>query len=244
MRWCEWGDNIGTVQHFVVFPGMHGTPELMDDFRAAAPSDARVDVVALPLEMSDYSELADNFEATLGLTLDSILIAESFSGPLAIILAARTRVEALILCNTFATAPYLSALGLFPLSLIARIPPPSLFLRHFIVGAGATDSIVGQVRKAVERVPPGTLAKRARSALKVDVTRELARCTCPILYLQGTEDHVIHQRNGNAIVKAATVPVQVARIPGPHLVLKTAPRVAWSAIESFLESASAKEMLK
>jgi pimeloyl-[acyl-carrier protein] methyl ester esterase len=221
---------------------MHGTSELMDDFQATAPNDAHVDVVALPNHMSDYSELASYFERTLRLTPDAILIAESFSGPLAIMLAARAHVRALILCNTFATAPYSSMLGLFPLSLIARIPPPSFFVRYFIVGADAPDSMVEQVRKAVERVPPGTLASRARSALKVDVRRELAQCTCPILYLQGTEDHVVHQRSVDAIVRAASVPVTVVRIAGPHLVLKTAPREAWSAIESFLQDASAKEV--
>jgi pimeloyl-[acyl-carrier protein] methyl ester esterase len=213
---------------------MHGSTDLMDDFAAAAPHDSVVDVVALPGQLSDYSELADHFASTLRLTPDSILIAESFSGPLAIMLANRVRVAALILCNTFANAPYFGTLGRLPLALIARIPPPSFFLRYFILGTDAPDSLVAQVRKVVERVPAEVFAKRARSALHVDVTGELARCTSPILYLRGTDDHVIHEWSVDAIVRAATVPVSVVRIAGPHLMMKTAPRECWSAIGAFL----------
>lgn len=208
----------------------------MDDFRAGAPSGAHVDLVALPSDLTDYAELATHFEKTLRLTPNSILIAESFSGPLAILLAERIGVAALVLCNTFAKAPYFSALGLLPLSLIARIPPPLFLLRYFIVGSGAPNSMVEQVRKAVEGVSPEVMANRTRSALTVDVTRELARCSCPILYLRGTQDHVIHEWSLETIVRSATVPVTVADIPAPHLLLKTAPREAWRAINVFLAS--------
>jgi pimeloyl-[acyl-carrier protein] methyl ester esterase len=208
----------------------------LDDFAAGAPNDARVELAALPTHLVDYNALASHFANALRLTSDSILIAESFSGPLAIMLADRIGVAALILCNTFAKAPYPHALGWLPLSLIARVPPPSFFLRYFIVGSGAPDSMVKQVREVVQRVPAETLAARALSALNVDVTRELARCTCPILYLRGTPDHVIRKRSLDAIVRAATVPVAVANIAAPHLLLKTSPHEAWSAIEAFLVS--------
>jgi pimeloyl-[acyl-carrier protein] methyl ester esterase len=222
------------MRRFVVFPGMHGTTDLMDDFVAAAPSDAQIEVVALPMQLLDYSELASHYAKTLRLTPDSVLIAESFSGPLAIMLAERCRVAALILCNTFAKAPYPQALAALPLSLLARIPPPAPLVRYFIVGPNASDKIVRQVRAAVASVPARVLAFRARSALRVDVTFELARCTSPILYLRGTEDHLVHKKSVEAVVEAASVPVSVAQIPGPHLLLKTSPREAWRAIGEFL----------
>lgn len=150
-------------------------------------------------------------------------------------LAQRIGVAALILCNTFAKTPYFRAFAHLPLEMIARIPPPSFLVRYFIVGADTSDSLVVQVRKAVERVPADVLAKRARSTLHVDVTDALARCTMPILYLRGTKDHVIHDWSVETIVSAATVPVSVARIAGPHLLLKTAPRESWNAIGAFLD---------
>jgi pimeloyl-ACP methyl ester carboxylesterase len=220
---------------------MHGTPELMDDFQAAAPRDARVEAAALPTQLAEYSELASYFERTLRLTPESILIAESFSGPLAIMLAERCGAAALILCNTFAKAPYFSALALLPLTLIARIPPPSFLVRYFVIGAGASDGMVEQVRRAIEREPAEVFAKRARSALKVDVTQELAQCRCPILCLHGTRDHTIHKWSLNAIVRAATVPVTVVDIDAPHLLLKTSPRESWNAIEAFCANPIARD---
>lgn len=218
---------------------MHGSTDLMDDFVATAPRDSRVDVVALPTHLADYSELASHLANTLRLTPQSILIAESFSGPLAIMLVERIGARALILCNTFARAPYSRALGLFPLALLARVPSPSFLLRYFIVGARAPNSVVNQVRRAVETVPADVLAQRARSALRVDATPELARCTCPILYLRGTEDHLIGKWSVDAVTRAATVPVAVVSIAGPHLLLKMSPRDSWNAIETFLDGVRA-----
>jgi pimeloyl-ACP methyl ester carboxylesterase len=225
------------MRHFVVFPGMHGTTDLLDDFVAAAPSDVRIDLVALLTELVDYDDLASHFSKTLRLTPDSVLIAESFSGPLAIMLAERCNVAALILCNTFAKGPYPRALRALPLLLLARVPPPASLVRFFIVGPDASDTLVRQVRDVVAVVPAKTLGLRALSALNVDVISELARLTSPILYLRGTEDRLVHERSVKAVVKAASAPVTVARISAPHLLLKTSPREAWRAIGEFLGEA-------
>jgi pimeloyl-ACP methyl ester carboxylesterase len=222
------------MRHFVVLPGMHGTTDLLNDFLAAAPSDARVELVVLPTRLVDYGDLASHLAQTLRLTPGSVLIAESFSGPLAIMLAERRRVAALILCNTFARAPYPRALRALPLSLFTRIPPPKSLVRYFIVGRAASDKLVRQVRAVVASIPAKTLGLRAQSALSVDVTSELARLTSPILYLRGTEDRLVHERSVKAVVKAASAPVTVTRIAAPHLLLKTSPREAWRAIGEFL----------
>jgi pimeloyl-[acyl-carrier protein] methyl ester esterase len=227
------------VRHFVVFPGMHGTTDLLDDFAAAAPCDARVELVSLPPELVDYSELVSHFTATLRLTPDSVIVAESFSGPLAIVLAERFGVAALILCNTFVKAPYPRRLRALPLSLIARIPPPPFFVRYFIVGSGASDMVVRQVRDVIATIPAKVFGARARSTLNVDETAALARCTSPILYLRGSEDHLVHERSVRAVVAAASVRVSVVRISAPHLLLKSSPREAWRAIDEFLGSAIA-----
>ena len=209
----------------------------MDDFAQAAPSNARVELVDLPQQLSDYHELAAHFAQTLRLDAETVLVAESYSGPLAILLAAQFRIAALVLCNTFARAPYPSALSRLPLSLIARIPPPASLIRYFVIGTDASDALVNQVRAAIEHVPAKTFADRAVSALRVDATRELARCTAPILCLRGTRDHVIRKWSLNTIESAATAPVTIAKIDAPHLLLKTAPREAWRAIDAFLRSA-------
>jgi pimeloyl-ACP methyl ester carboxylesterase len=222
------------MRRIVVLPGMHGTTDLLEDFADAAPSDVLAELVALPTQRLDYPALASHFTTTLRLAPDSVLVAESFSGPLAIMLAERCGVAALILCNTFAKAPYPSALRALPLSLVSRIPPPATLVRHFAVGPNASAQLVRRVRATVASVPSGVLAFRTRCALTVDVTTELSRCVVPILYLRGTNDRLVSDKSVDEIIAAASAPVSVARIPGPHLLLTTAPREAWRAISDFL----------
>jgi pimeloyl-[acyl-carrier protein] methyl ester esterase len=217
----------------IVFPGMHGTTDLIADFAAAAPSDVNVELAALPQEKVDYPALASHFESTLRLSSDSVLVAESFSGPIAIMLAERINVAALILCNTFAKAPYPGVLRVLPLSLIARIPPPSFAVRFFAVGSDAPTQLVERVRATIASVPSELLAFRSRCALTVDVSSQLSRCASPILYLRGTADRLVREKSVEEIVAVAPS-VSVARIPGPHLVLTTAPRESWRSITDFL----------
>ena len=220
----------------VVLPGMHGTTNLLKEFADATPSSVEVELVPLPAGRLDYTALTAHFEATLQLDSNSVLVAESFSGPLAIMLAARCNIAALVLCNTFAKAPYPSVLRFLPLSLAARIPPPRLLIRYFAVGMGAPLPVVDRVRATIASVQRDVLVFRTRCVLTVDVTAELARCTAPILYLHGNEDRIIGEKSVREIVAAASKPISVARIPGPHLVLMTAPNEAWRSISEFIKT--------
>jgi pimeloyl-ACP methyl ester carboxylesterase len=219
---------------FIVLPGLHGTTSLLNEFVAGAPADAQVEAVALPLERLSYAELAARLSESLHLDSNSVLIAESFSGPLAILMAERSPVRALVLCNTFAKHPYPRWLASLPHGLVAMIPPPAAIIRYFIVGENAPDDLVARVRAAVASVPPATLAFRARVALTVDVTAHLAACKMPILYLRATDDRVVREWSLRQIVRAARVPVSVARLPGPHLLLAIAPEESWRAITEFI----------
>jgi pimeloyl-[acyl-carrier protein] methyl ester esterase len=220
----------------LVLPGMHGTTNLLNDFAAVAPDNVRVELVPLPARKLDYAALASHFAATIRLDADTVLVAESFSGPLAIMLADRCEVAGLVLCNTFAEAPYPSVLRFLPLSLFTRIAPPPSLIRYFAVGPDASSQLVSRVRTTIASVPHDVMAFRTRCVLTVDVTSELARCTAPILYLRGSADRIVRDWSVNEIVAAAPSAVSVARVAGPHLVLSTAPREAWRAINEFLET--------
>jgi len=227
------------VRRFVLLPGMHGTTPLFDAFIASAPPGGQIEPVTLPAERLTYSALAARLAGSLSLTPDTVLIAESFSGPLAILLAERFPVAALILCNSFAAHPYPKSLAALPLSLFARVSPPAAIVRHYIVGPDASDLLVSQVRRTVAAVPVDILAFRARITLRVDVTAHLARCKLPILYMRGTEDNLVREKSVQEIVEAATVPVSVAYLAAPHLLLKTSPRESWRTIEEFMARARA-----
>jgi pimeloyl-ACP methyl ester carboxylesterase len=102
------------------------------------------------------------------------------------------------------------------------------------VGPDAPAQLVRQVRATIAAIPSGLLAFRTRCVLTVDVRAELARCAMPILYVRGTDDRLVRDKSVDEIVAAASVPVSIARIPGPHLILSTSPCEVWRAVGDFL----------
>jgi pimeloyl-[acyl-carrier protein] methyl ester esterase len=222
------------MRRIVLLPGLDGTGALFDDFVRAAPDSIQLDVVALPQEPLGYAALAARLAPQLRLTAETILLAESFSGPLAIHIAQGQRLSALVLCNTFVEPPRPRALAALALTPCFRLPLPALLIRRFLVGPDAPDALVERVRATVASVPPSVLAARMASVLTVEAAASLARCTAPILYLRGTEDRVVRETSVDAVVRAAAARVSVARIAGPHLLLQINPEAAWRAIEDFL----------
>ena len=216
----------------VLLPGLDGTGALFDDFVRAAPLAMRPEVASLPCVSLGYAELAERIAPQLQLTPDTILLAESFSGPLAILLAQRQQIAALMLCNSFVTSPRSRALAALPLAPLFHLPLPAAVVRWFLVGSDASDALVERVRATVSSVPPSVLAARVSSVLRVDVAGSLTRCSAPIFYLRGTKDRLVPEASVDAVVRAAPVSVSVVRVPGPHMLLQVAPEAAWRAIEN------------
>jgi pimeloyl-[acyl-carrier protein] methyl ester esterase len=221
------------MRRIVLLPGLDGTGALFERFVRAAPPGLQLDVVSLPPERLGYEALVERLAPRLQLTPTTILIAESFSGPLAILLAQSQRIAALVLCNTFVKPPGPRALAALPLASLFHLPLPAILVRQYLVGPEAPDILVARVRSTIAAVPPAVLAARLSSVLSVDVAGDFARCTAPLLYLRGTRDRVVSEPSVQALVSAASVPVSVVRIPGPHLLLQTAPEAAWRAIEEY-----------
>jgi len=219
------------MRRIVLLPGLDGTGALFDDFVRAAPATVRCDIVSLPQEPLGYAQLLERLAPRLQLGPDTILLAESFSGPLAILLAERQRIAALVLCNTFVTPPRSRAFAALPLAPLFHLPMPAVVARWFLVGRDAPDDLVERVQATVASVPPAVLAARVSSVSSVDVVDALARCSAPIVYLRGTKDRLVPEASVDAVVRAASVPVSVVRLPGPHLLLQAAPEAAWRAIE-------------
>jgi len=219
--------------HIILLPGMDGTARLFDRFIAAAPPQLSLLPIALPAEASNYEELTDRVAAMLPAGR-LVLIAESFSGPLAIALTERRAISGLILCNSFITAPRARAFRWGAVPAMFKSPPPLFLLRRYLLGNRADDAIVGAMASAVASVPPSILASRLRSVLALKDTGAFARCTVPTLYVRGTDDRLVP---GSAWRKMSLMrSISVAHVAGPHLLLQANPHGAWEAIRPFIES--------
>lgn len=219
----------------VLLPGMDGSGTLFEEFAAKAPPHFRPVVVPLPNSAS-YDELTESVARKLPPEGPFVIVAESFSGPIAIRLAVRyaDRASGLVLVNTFAAPPRLPALRALPWSYVFAVPPPRWVVRALLAGRHASSELVDRVRSAIKATDATTLSGRLRALLSVNEIGNLERIRCPVLLLRGTQDRLVTSRSAEIFLRHRRH-IESCEIVGPHLLLQTRPEEAWRAIEEFLQ---------
>lgn len=221
--------------HLILLPGMDGTSLLFEPLMNALPPRVQVTAVAYPKDQAlGYTELLPYVEATIP-NCDFVVLGESFSGPLALMLAAKQPkgLRGVVLCASFIR---------FPMNIPPRwrtmIRPwmfrwqPLSLLTFILLGKNAFGPLGAQLRAAVRSVSPCAMAARALSVANVDVTEALRTCPVPILYLQAAQDWVIRPGCGN-LIQAIRPDVPKIVLPGPHLVLQVSPQAAAETLDIF-----------
>lgn len=216
----------------VLLPGLDGTGELFAPFVEAAPHGIRTIVVDYPTSEASIEILERR--AREKLTDRCVVIAESFSGPIGVRVAADDRVRALILCNSFITSPLLPALQHLVMAPLFAIPVPAFMLRFLLLGRRANPALVKSARSALRRLPARVVAHRVRQVLQAEERSTIRSLRKPVLYLRGVRDNLVSERSWRDL---QTIPpdAEIARIPGPHMLLQVAPAECWNAIERFVE---------
>jgi pimeloyl-ACP methyl ester carboxylesterase len=220
----------------ILLPGIDGGGRLFAPLLAAEPRGLRAEVVSYPPDVAlGYDELLPLVRARLPRRGRFLLLAESFSGPLAVRLAAeRPRgLAALVLAATFLRAPLNPLLhpvrGLVGASFFG-LPMPAAVVRWFMAGPDAPDAIVREVQRAVAAVRPEVMAHRAAAALQVDAREDLARVEVPVLVLAPTRDRLIRMDRGEE-VRRVLPDAEVAELEAPHMILQRCPHACLARIE-------------
>ena len=215
----------------VLLPGMDGTGDLFEPFTRCTPRGFAPLVVPLPAS-GDYDALTGAVRDRLPSAGRFVLLAESFSGPLAVRLAAtmRERVLAVIFCNSFVAAPRRAILRLLPWTLLLALPRRDALVRRLLTGRDASPELWAAVSRAIEQTPPRVLAQRMRAVFSL--TDSAAPSGTPVLYLHGNDDRLVPER---AIAAVAVRSARFVRkdIAGPHLLLQASPADAWREIIAF-----------
>jgi pimeloyl-[acyl-carrier protein] methyl ester esterase len=226
--------------HLMLLPGMDGTGRLFEPLLRVLPPGWEATVVAYPADRPcGYEGLLPLVEAAVPDGGEFLVLGESFSGPLALLLAARRPrgLRGVILCASFASSPLPSPARWLRCAIRSfwfRAVPWSL-IRHELLGRFDTASLGQMVEGAIAGVQPSVLAARARAVLVVDVGAELRSCPVPILYLAATEDRLVSRRSLARIRRLQPRVASVA-LPGPHLLLQVAPGLAVQVIQAFAAS--------
>ena len=228
------------MRRVLLLPGLDGTGALFAPFTAAAPAGVQVEVAVLPDHLIQYPALADWALGALRLDAETVLVAESFAGPLAILVAARARLAAVVLVNTWIVSPYSPAWNWLIQPWAFVVPPPRRVLRARMLGRKASDALVTRAREVVASVPPAVMAGRLRAMMSADVRREAAdvvRAGTPLVVLHGDGDGLVPRRSVTHVAEAVPVPPAVIRLDGPHLLLQVEPEASWRALAPWLGAA-------
>lgn len=223
----------------ILLPGMDGTGKLFDPLLETLPPNFEPRIVAYPNEpVKSYDELLPQVQRELPSGAPFLIVAESFSGPLAIKLAAiqPANLEALILCATFAENPLpaLNWIHSFVSPLFFRLPPPRILIRYLLTGTNSSKALVEELLAIARSIKPEVIASRIRLVLTVNETDALKSCRIPILYLRATRDRLVGRRCANKILRLNPLAKSV-EIDAPHLLLQTEPEKVIAAITEFCQ---------
>jgi pimeloyl-ACP methyl ester carboxylesterase len=223
----------------VLLPGMDGTGELFSPLIKVLPNVLQPQVVAYPTNMPwGYPELLSFVRNQLLNDEDFVVLGESFSGPLVLMLAAHppARMRALILACTFEHHP---RPALAPLSMLAHAAlgfrPPKLLIQSFLANGAKNLNIAACVQLAVGQVSIEVLQARIKAINGLSSDLQQKPISMPSLYLQASSDRVVPERCYQSL--QIRIPhMELAKIKGPHCLLQVNPEASTDAILSFLNS--------
>lgn len=226
----------------VLLPGLDGTGKLFDPLIRQLPKWVNPVVISYPKDQSyGYQDLMKIITRSLPKDTDFILLGESFSGPLSIMIAGQRpkRLIGLILCATFAKNPFRflpSWAGYFSISPIYLLWPATIKLRSMF-SKGKYEELVQMALEAIKSVKPEVISARVKAIFNVNVESELAKINVPILYMKSRKDYLIKKYNAEGI-KRVKRDMEVIEIDTQHFQLQLEPEKAANEIIKFIKAIS------
>lgn len=224
------------MPRLVLLPGMDGTGDLFAPFVQAIESHALTTVVRYSSpERRTYPECLAVARQCLPENEPYILVGESFSGPIAVWLAAESPsgLRGIVLVGSFVTSPTRTLTKLAP---FVRMLPTHMLLgwmRDFaLLGAWATPERSAQLSRVMTKVSPAATRTRLREIGTVDASAALAGIRVRILYLRATHDRLVPRSAAELIVSYAPH-TRMVELNAPHMLLQCAPIECATAILQF-----------
>lgn len=222
----------------VLMPGLDGTGRLTDWVLPHLPAVPEPVVMRYPTEDPlGYAELEDLVLARLASQGPVVLVAESFSGPLAVRVAARPELEVvgLVFVASFVANPF-RVLRPWTSPMLPRwlfgVQGRS-FVRFMLTGKAASLEVVDGLREAAAMVAPEVMQHRGREVLGSDQWDRFAALDVPMLYLRGREDRMIPAEHADQM-RVRSKRLRIEDLDAPHMVLQCAPAHAGGHISAFV----------
>jgi pimeloyl-ACP methyl ester carboxylesterase len=226
-------------KHLVLLPGLDGTGQLFADFLAALPPTLAATVVAYPTKkFLPYSELLQLVTVSVPKTEPFVILAESFSTPIALKYAATnpSNLAAVIICAGFVLKP--NAIWSRLVKAIAtpwffRLRPPRFVLEYFLIGESAPQDLIHTFRQTLQLVCPEVLSGRVGEVLQCDARSDLSRTRVPIMYVRASHDKLLSASCHREILRIRP-DIFFATVDAPHLLLQREPQKVAKLVAAFI----------
>jgi pimeloyl-[acyl-carrier protein] methyl ester esterase len=162
------------LKRIVLLPGLDGTGQLFSAFVAALPKTITAAVAAYPPnKLLSYAKLLPLMRLVIPEFEPFVLLAESFSTPLAVDFAASnpSNLAALVICAGFVFKPLADCSAIAKAVAdpwLFRLSVPRYILEYFLSGRDAPQPLVQDVRQVLKSVSPEVLSDRVCQALNCD----------------------------------------------------------------------------
>lgn len=203
----------------------------------------RTRVVRYPLDGGfDYATCMELARAALPTDEPFVVLGESFSGPIAIELAAQSPpgLVGIILCASFACnpRPRLSFIRpLLPYMPLHGSRLAAAFSRFLVLGRWITPAVRDLHLKILQRVPATTLQARILAVADCDAREALERVRLPILCLAARHDRLIPP-SATRVIQKHSATARVVVLDAPHCLLQCVPDEAVRQIREFMQKLS------
>ncbi len=226
----------------VVLPGLDGTGRRLGEFVRELGAAVEARIIGYPRDAPlGYEELEPLVLAALPRDRPFVILGESFSGPIALRIAAQSPAGLLgvVLCGSFARNP-------FPWLGWARRMAPFLPIKSMprwmraplMWGSASPGAAPVRRERAIADVSDAAIRRRIAALLAVDAGAALGRIRVPALVIMARRDRVISRASSRWL--AQRLPdSRLMEIDGPHLLLQTRPAQCAAAVLEFLRQAAA-----
>jgi pimeloyl-[acyl-carrier protein] methyl ester esterase len=226
---------------WVFLPGLDGTGLLLEPVLKHVPSQFSSTLVRYPTDLKGtydhYFRLAAEVVARAG-EENVLLLAESFSGPVAIRLASAfpSNVKAVILAASFVSHPvprWWGALLRFSHLIPGHAKGFSWLIRCFLTGFDSPETLVKTVQRIAATVPASVLLHRLGLVLNVNEKASFGSLRMPVLALVARRDRLIPKRYLRQL-QATRPDLDFQIFDTSHLLLEREPNEALTCIADFL----------
>jgi pimeloyl-ACP methyl ester carboxylesterase len=226
----------------VLLPGMDGTGELFFPLTRALAEHIPTKIVRYPDQPLDYREHEAFVREHLPRDGAFVVLGESFSGPIAISLAADPPPGMIgyVMCVSFVTCPRVALevlRPLIPLTFLNRVP--RFVAQYSLMDGQGSPELLEAHQRALREVSNSALRARLKAISHIDVRERLKQVSLPGLYLRGTRDRVVPKRAAREYLESVRN-ARMVEIEGPHQLVQINPTDSAAAIRIFLRQVGAQ----